>query len=614
MKPLLTHFLVALVGWSVCFQALSAGHSRESRRKQMIQDVEVIKHHFEAAYAPMSWKQAELGFDLELAFENAKSQILATPNITTKQFQRIVRQFVNTAHDYHVDALFYSTEAASLPFSIRGAEGRYFIDWIDPLRLSSTYYPVQVGDELLTFDQRPIAEVINELMAEIGKNSNPKTDRRLAEIKLTQRIGATGDLVPKGTIMLSTRSSTTRRVETFQLHWSYTPERVANPLDFLQSLSFLSGILEEAKEESTIEIPKLSMANPLHEACAARSADRAGGLGAKRSFVPNLGEMVWTIDDQPLGEDEEPWDWPAYVYRHPNGKAIGYIRIPHYHDSNEMAEEFGEILNLLQEKTDALVIDQLHNYGGFVDYMYVLASMVAIEPMQAPYHRIKITQKEALKAYSTIELIKTVELLLNQKEMEQNEKPKKKEGDNPKDEGKDKKKEDDQVDQKESKKKKEDEFNYQVLMFLKAYHELILEEWNRGELLTRPTPILGTDHINPHPKYRYTKPIVILIDEMDFSGADFMPAILQDNRRALLFGTKTAGAGGFITAFTFPNTNGIALCSYTGSVAQRSDMRKIENVGISPDISYEITASDIQEGYQGYVKAVNQAVQRLLDK
>src|SRR5262249_53714719 len=42
----------------------------------------------------------------------------------------------------------------------------------------------------------------------------------------------------------------------------------------------------------------------------------------------------------------------------------------------------------------------------------------------------------------------------------------------------------------------------------------------------------------------YTKPIVMLIDGMALSAADFVPATLKDNKRVKLFGTTTAGAGG----------------------------------------------------------------------
>src|SRR5262249_2258033 len=39
-------------------------------------------------------------------------------------------------------------------------------------------------------------------------------------------------------------------------------------------------------------------------------------------------------------------------------------------------------------------------------------------------------------------------------------------------------------------------------------------------------------------------PILMLIDSIDPSAADFGPAPLQDNHRGVLFGTNTAGAGG----------------------------------------------------------------------
>jgi hypothetical protein len=42
-------------------------------------------------------------------------------------------------------------------------------------------------------------------------------------------------------------------------------------------------------------------------------------------------------------------------------------------------------------------------------------------------------------------------------------------------------------------------------------------------------------------KNPYTKKIVVLINELDFSAAEFLAAILQDNKRATLFGESTGG-------------------------------------------------------------------------
>lgn len=602
MQKIFTKSLMFLFSITLFFNFLPASSFEDHKKMQMIQDLEVIKHHYQIGYAPAQWKKDYWGWDLDQAFESAKNQILTTPSITTKQFQVILHEFINTMKDYHVDVFFFSTESSALPFSVKGAGGRYFIDWIDPLRLPSSHYSIQVGDELLEFDDQPIADVMENLIQQKGKCASPSTDQALAEMALTHRLGMAGDLVPQGPIMIKTQSMNSERINTYQLHWSYTPEYVKNPLDFIPTLDFISGWMPDSKAKTKIQLPEIKMANPLHENYAKKYADRDGTLGARKSFVPLLGELLWMTEGQLKKRDPRDIDWFAYIYRHPDsGKVIGYIRIPHYMGFSPQAREFGEILNIMEENTDALVIDQVHNFGGLVAFQYELASMLAIDPLKAPHHQIKITQKEVLEAHRTLEFIKLIDLILLSEGSDAEEKVEKGE-------------EGEEVEEGDNGHEEEDDlgFNYQEIMFLKVYYELILDEWSKGHTLTRPTPILGIDRINPHPKYRYTKPILMLIDELDFSGADFMPAILQDNHRAVLFGNRTAGAGGFVFSFEFPNSHGIAMCSYTASIAERANLQKIENLGVTPDIEYKIMAEDLQSGYQGYVNAVNQALLNLL--
>ena len=339
---------------------------------------------------------------------------------------------------------------------------------------------------------------------------------------------------------------------------------------------------------------QLIMANPLHQAIAQESTDRDGGLGSRKSFIPPLGEILWSSEDivapeegsnnQNIEEIDNLQFWHAYIYRHPNDYAIGYIRIPHYLTSTQEVIGFGKIIDMMNEQTDALVIDQVHNFGGFIHIQYLLASMLTHQPLITPLHRIKITQKDAKEAYQILEIIKLIEREINFAEKMNQE---------PKVEG-------------------EEGLNHQELLFRKAYCELILENWNKGQYLTDPTPVIGIDHINPHPTYRYEKPILMLIDEMDFSGGDFMPAILQDNQRAYLFGARTAGAGGYVSQFEFPNINGIASCSYTASIAERVDFKKIENLGVTPDIPYHITLDDVKNGFCGYIDGVNQSIDLII--
>ena len=556
------------------------GITQDQKKTKMIEDLEVIKHHFDIAYAPLEWKKEHLGWDLEEAYQKAKTQILDARSLTTKQFQGILRRFFNSLKDYHVSVQFYSTESATLPFMIRGAEGRYFIDWIDPLKLPPSHYGIAIGDELLEFDGQPIARAIESRLKEAGREVNPTaTDLRLAEIDLTRRTGAKGDVVPKGSVMIKVASQAQEKAFNHQLHWMYQPEKIRNPFDLFSFLEIAGLDEKELKKDLLISscLPNKHVDFRRFLVGEDEKETTRGGLGAFIPFLPLFAQPIWISQkflDSTRQEGLEEIKWYAYIYRH-EGHLFGYVRIPHYQVGFIELQQLGEILAFLDQNTDALVVDQLHNTGGMSDVLQTIASMFATDALQAPRNRMKLTQKEVMEAYQTLELIKS----------------------------------------------NKDDFlqyfdgDYQALLCVQDYLEEMIEEWNEGRTLTKPLYLGGVDCIKPHVMYRYTKPLVMLIDEADFSCGDVMPAIIQDNQRGALFGKKTAGAGGFISMLEFPNIHGIRACHYTSSIMERPNHhKKIENLGIEPDVPYELTVEDLTQGYRGYIDNVNKVLTELLEE
>lgn len=584
----MNHRSTLLIGVILLFQCLSFVTADEAFEKsKMIGEIETIKNIFDYQYAPKDWKKKYFGWDLEQEFEKAKQAILNTNSITIKDFQIIVRNFFRSTRDYHVKVAFISTETAFLPIEVKGVNGRYFITFVDRSLLSIDEYPIQTGDEILLFDGRPVGDVIEALQMDEFGTFDTGTDRSITEHLLTYRSGILGQQVPRGPVAIQVHHLNNHALTTYQLIWTYKPEKVTSQFEKI--------LAKKSFREHSSSIAKIHYFNKpwmtpyykpfgdelLQQILYGEEEEEEPeddlspfAIGGKYSFVPTLGRIWWNNDKK---------YWNAYVFETPDHKLVGYLRIPHYNykqDDSSM-EELKQIIQLFEERTDALVIDQVNNPGGLVFYMYAVASLLTEQALTTPRHRIAITHEDVYHAADTISTLEFVNSDKTAKELF---------GSNmygyP--------------------------ISYQFTQHWLEFCRFISDQWGEGKKMTDPYHLYGVDHINPNPKIRYTKPILFLINELDFSCADFLPAILQDNKRARIMGTQTSGAGGCVLTNAFKSRFGIAGFRITGSIAERNNKQPIENLGITPDIHYELTEEDYQYGFQGYKKAVLENLNDLL--
>lgn len=554
-----------------------SNNSDQAIKDRMKSDLDSIRNVFDVAYAPSIWKGSYYGWDLDDEIQKAKDKIQRSKRITTKQYQRIVAEFFQSPKDYHVGVFFFSTEKATLPFTVKTAQGRFFISHVDTSKLSPGIYPLNVGDELVVFDNMPIQDVMKEIVEQNTKHANPATDLAMASYYLTHRSGVFGHVVPKGAVTVGVMSPGGGTIRHMKMMWDYAPEKISN--------GFLGSAKPEDKKDKQ---PKtlFSKHKKLHDVMMIMPQyqllnqifhleEEDDFIGSKNSFVPTLGSRIWW-------EAPEGSAFNAYIYETDDHKLVGYIRIPHYSGWNFDVAQFSNIINLFQSRTDALVIDQVNNPGGNLFYMYGLLSTLTDKPLIVPKHRMAITQEMVASA---VEELAELEKITSDSEAVAMIGP-------------------DLIGI---------PVTYQFVQFYKDYLNFIISQWNEGRKLTDPFHILAIDQILPCPYGRYTKPILLLTNSLDISCGDFFPAILQDNKRVTILGTQTAGAGGYVMSTEFPNRFGIQHFSYTASIAQRIDNKPIENLGVKPDIEYEITPDDIQFGYSGYGTAIDKAVHDLLN-
>ncbi len=543
----------------------------------MVKDLNVIEQTFDVRYAPKEWKKSYANWDLTDQVNDAKLEILEKNQITTKDYQRIVRNLLNTTKDYHVGIQFYSTEVAMLPFSIAGSKGRYFItaavqeDWPSFMTI-----PIHVGDEVLFFNSEPIAAVIQKFkLAEYG-NPDSLTDQALAEMEFTARGGLRGNIVPQGPVFLTVRKAGTKNVVTSQMSWEYIPELLTSFFSGGTKVGTTSNLIGESpflkKDMTTPFYVNQSKINNFAKQLTVNMDYEPRSLGQKNSFLPPLGRIKWKSQTQD--------SFQAYIYQTKNKKDVGFIRIPTFYLGAYEASDFAEVIAYFADHTDALVIDQMDNGGGSPFFMYTLLSILTDKPLLTTKEREMITSAEIAFA---MYMLSEIQQISNQAEATSLI------GDSIS--------------------------GYPVDMSLvknlNDHFNFILDEWDAGRTFTNFKHMYGIDYIQPSKNVRYTKPILVLVNSLDFSCADFFPALLQDNKRATILGTRTAGAGGFIVSHEFPNLFGIASFSYTGSIAERVNHNPIENLGVTPDVWVEFTARDLEFKYSDYIQKVNQVVDSL---
>lgn len=540
--------------------------SDQKQKKMALSSLDFLESLFSTNYAPIEWKREFYGWDISQEVAAAKQRVNGLENISSKDFQREILQILRGSKDYHVRASIYSTEKASLPFQVKGSNGKYFIVSIKEKCLSRKFYHIKEGDELIQFDGRPVDEVISELMQDEISGSNEATDRAIAEMLLTARSGASGVTVPRGPVTIAVRSAEDGEIFSYQLIWDYNPEQIESHYQ-----PFLWDSIKSSGKKSLPEriLAPYTMLSPLYSGGeeSALSGKNPHRLASKKSFIPPLGRIIWKT------EDGNPFY--AYLFFAPNSKLYGYVRIPHYMGDSSQIEAFKKIISEFEWMTDGLVIDQINNPGGFVFYMYALASVLTDQPLHTLRHRIAITHEEVAEAVKKISLLEQVEddadacTVLG--DFLEEGYP----------------------------------VNYQLAQFQLEFYRFIISEWKEKRFLTNPYFLYGVDQINPDPEVRYTKPILLLINSLDISCGDFFPAIMQDNERAVTLGSTTAGAGGCVRRFQFPNRFGIDTISITQSIAaERTNSQLIENSGVTPDVPYELTEEDLHDNYSGYVSKI----------
>lgn len=484
-------------------------------------------------YGPYEWKKTVRNFDL---YRLGPWIERARATADDLEFAELLVEYVASLDDAHDVISFSSSWTASLGFSTDIYDGKVLIDAISRSRLPASRYPFTIGDELVTLDGRPVAEWLAQ-MAKYAVAGNARSTRRLAAARMTTRTQQVIPVAPRITPDVSQveiRMAATGLVERYEIAWlkSGKPMELGPVPAPVASGRTVVAVDEQA---SPLLADKQHIALPFERQAVLNQGGRNPIFAMPTGFQRRLGGLA--------GDPFYSGTFEA------GGKRIGFLRIPTFSPSNMTVaqDQFLRELQFFEQNTDALIVDEMRNPGGSVAYCETLTAMLMPYPWRAVGFEVRATSSW-LQAFDAA--------ILNARAG--------------------------------------GAANWQVDQLQYVYD--VLAEANR-QVRGRTGAISITDGSldKPGSPMAYTKPVVLIVDEMSASGGDAFAAMLQDNDRALLVGYRTMGAGGNVvtyeaTAFTeayLRVTESLMTRKAPIQVAGFPDTAYVENVGVHPDIEID---------------------------
>lgn len=510
--------------------------------EQKLSDLNQLFSMVESGYGPLRFKSTKLKLnvsDLRLKYEP-----LVRATTTNGDFYYLMKKLVAEFQDGHFGISIPSDHEASLPITTDLVDGKVLIDTVDLAQLPNPS-PDQPQGQLNPIPLQRGDEVISINGVDIQDvlddlqayvgSGYGPSARRSVAQALFVRRAASLP-VPTGKARIEVRRGTSKVIEVLKLDWIEKGTALDEKTSVPQRFNARMRLLNPS-------LDLLSMHSMLESVY--------GPERLERSFRCSGGTRITIPSDATVIMKE-----PFVAYYHPTAKGnVGYLRIPHYYwidadgtlKFDERYAQYQYAISLLEKNTVGLVIDQDHNCGGSVSF---LESMVGLF-MDQPFQPLQFQLLASKQTY--VELKAGIASAVPHTS--------------------------------------ESAFWDQLL-------KLVLTNWQDGKFMTPKTAISGYELVQPSP-VRYSKPVVMLIDELSGSGGDAFPAMMKGFGRATLIGTRTSGLGGHVNEqpSLFYSQMQIRM---TKSLFYRPDGVPVENNGAVPDVPYVITRDDFMYGYKGY--------------
>lgn len=551
---------------------------------QRIADFTHLANLFERNYSGAQWKGELFGVDPK-RLEPWLTRIRAAKDDI--EYLDICAQWAGQFQDGHVNFLVNSGFSANLGFTVDLYDGKVLIDAVTAV---PSGFPMAVGDELLSLDDVPMAQVIERFLP-YSQSGNPKSSRRIA---VNRSINRSQILVPSAhrigdTARVQIRRRGSGETVTYDIPW----RKFGTPLTGIGTVPSpltLSRTAEERPESLRPEDPDHLWGaytgprlprdpNDLTERERATGFAYAEDAEANAAEITATGRLTPLFDPPPgfrirLGTRASD---AIFSGTFPVGDAtVGFIRIGTFAPASvtTAVNQFRAEIAEFQNSTSALVIDIMNNNGGSPCYAETLVGHLSSSPFwaAAAWYRASqfwVRNFEQNTAFYRATAPRGWEPLVTE-----------------------------------------------------IYENAMRSAYQKGEY-AGVFPVCGASLTALPADLIYRKPVVLLTNELSFSAADRFAALFQDAKRGPILGQRTSGLGGSVVTFgagQFSEAQvrimvAIAVREKEVAAPDYPPSRFYENVGVRPDIEVEYqTEANLLERGRPFLTRLAGEIQKLLQR
>lgn len=505
--------------------------------EQKLADFHYLVSVINAGYGPLEYKVTNKILSVDALNTRFEKEVASTK--TNSEFYYKMVEYVAAYRDGHFSLRLPNIRTASLPVLTDLIDGKVLITKINRDKIKEDRFPFNVGDEIVSVDGQEINAYLDDAARYVG-SGQVQSQRKFAAWSVLSRNSRQIPLPAKAKVTLQVRRGTTSVIESVELPWEFKGvDLEEGMIPAFRPLALISGLRPFNYD---------MMVNQAIRDYAPVQADSGFVCsGDTRIAIPKDAKIIMKT--------------PFVAYYHPTAKGnVGYLRIPHYYPQAEAGENETEVhlawlgkyeyaIRELEKNTVGLIIDQDHNCGGSVWIVNKTIAMFMDRAFEPSMFELMANKESYMSFKKWAE--STPEHTIDRENMNR------------------------------------------VL-------KTVEDAWVKGT--TRLTPkitISGEKTFEPN-GIRYTKPVVILIDEVAGSGGDMFPSMMKGLGRAKLFGQTTSGLGGHVSSYPAALPNSQLKFSMTKSLFYRPDGVAIENNGAVPDVFYAINRDDVMLEFKPY--------------